>query len=99
MRFRDGESSAIKHEPKSVHVYTDGHRMRKCALPSHKPSGVAHGAKISANTERPFTFANIRTTGVDHALVPNHSTLFTLRPWIIQMKTQYLAAPIQSPMR
>ena len=84
MRFRDGKSSTIKHKARSVHVYIDGHRMRKSVLCPQDMGGTVSGAKISANTERPFTFADIRTTGANHTRGGhNHSTSFTPHPLIV----------------
>jgi len=78
VKFRDGKSSTIKCLAKSVHVYTDGHRMVKRALCSDDVRGTASGVKVSANVERPLTFADIRMTGVDYAPSLNRSVLFTL---------------------
>ena len=77
MKFKDGRSSTIKGQAKSVHVYTDGHRMVKRALCSDDVRGIASGVRISENVERPFTFADIRTTGANHAPGLNHSALLT----------------------
>ena len=63
MKYRDGKSSAIKGRGKSVHVYTDGHRMRKVAVLPHETHGKVPGVRISDTAMRPFVFADIQTTG------------------------------------
>jgi len=83
VKFGDGESSVIKGEAKSVHIYTDGHRMRKYALLPNDKRRMVTGVKVSSNVERPFTFADIRTTGADYTPSPNHSVLPTPRSWTI----------------
>ena len=94
VKFKDGESSAIKGQAKSLQVYTDGCRMSKRALFSNETGGTVSGARASANVRRPFTFADIHTTGADYAPASlNHSVLFTCS-WTIQMKTQYLEVPV-----
>ena len=73
----------MKDRGKSVHVYTDGHKMRKRALFPHHKHGEVSGVKISENAERPFVFADIRTTGASCPPAPNNSVLFTPPPWVI----------------
>ena len=87
MKYRDGKSSAIKGRGKSVHVYTDGHRMRKLAVFPQSTNGRVRGVRVSENIIRPFVFADIRTTGAGHPHNPNHSVLCSRT---IQMKTLYL---------
>ena len=96
MKFQDGKSSTIKGMGKSVHIYADGHRMCKRALLPQDSSGQATCVRTSKNTKRPFTFADIRTTGTDTLLPlgPNHPVLFTLHYRVTQMKTHHLTMPV-----
>jgi len=75
VKFGDGESSVIKNRGKSVHVYTDGHRMGKRPLLPYETRGKVAGVRISQGTERPFIFADIRTTGTDYPPITNLSYL------------------------
>jgi len=99
VKHRDGKSSVIKGKAKVVDVYVDGHDMGGSVSLPRDTHGEVTGVSISKNEVRPFVFADIRTTGADYPLVPNCSVMFTLCPWIIQMKTQPLAIPARSPTR
>ena len=74
MKYRDGKFSTIKGTGKSVHIYTDGYIMCKRPLFPHVSGGKAACVRTSKNTERPFTFADIRTTGTDTLLPRSQSS-------------------------
>lgn len=77
MKYKNGESSVIKSRGKSVHIYTDGHRMRKRALFPHETRGKVAGVMVSEGEERPFIFSDIRTTGTGYPPIIDHFVLFT----------------------
>jgi hypothetical protein len=79
VKYRDGKSSAIKGRGKSVHVYTDGHRMRKVAVLPHETHGKVPGVRISETAMRPFVFADIQTTGADFFPVS------TIPPYLLEV--------------
>jgi len=60
VKYRDGKSSTIKGRAKSVHVYTDGRKMRQYVSLPHETHGKDAGVAVSKNTIRPFVFADIR---------------------------------------
>lgn len=62
--------------------------MRKVVLLPHETSGSVSGVRTSDNTERPFVFADIQTTGVDYSPFPTILTclVYILCPRITQTK-------------
>lgn len=62
VKCNDGKSSTIRGRAKSVHVFLDGQRMRKCAYLSRNTSVKIGGVHVADNAMRPFVFAAIQTT-------------------------------------
>ena len=89
VRYKIGKSSVSQDRAKSVHLYVDGYRMRKCASLPDETGGEVDGVRTSNNTRRPFVFSDIRTTGTDHPPFPNVLSCLDYTPysWTIQTKT------------
>ena len=95
VKYRIGESSVIERGTKAVHVLMDGHKMRRYASLPDRKGGSLTGVQTSDNKMRPFVFADIRMTGVDHPPSPttlSYST-YILHSRAIQMKTRCSATP------
>lgn len=75
VKCRDGKSSTIQGRAKSVHVFLDGQRMRKCAYLSRHTSVKIGGVRVADNAKRPFVFADIQTTDEGAELDNSHVRL------------------------
>lgn len=102
MRYEIEESSDFKDRAKSVNVHVDGRKMTKRVSLPPQTHGAMNGVRTSDNTMRPFTFADIQTTGApDRApfQIILSCLAYALYSRIIQMKTDPLTTSIEIRMR